>query len=182
MPTGVERSRICRKARDYILRQLGQQDLNHSPPLAIRGELTLTSLEAPPAAVLDTNVALDLLLFGERSAAALREAVTDGQLLWLATPAMRDELAHVLERGLAATRGVEAHAVLSAWDAATNLVPAAAPHRLQCTDRDDQKFVDLALACGARWLVSRDRAVLKLARRAQLLGVFIVTPERWRQA
>jgi hypothetical protein len=31
----------------------------------------------------------------------------------------------------------------------------------------------------ARWLVSRDRAVLKLARRAAASGTAIVTPASW---
>jgi len=35
----------------------------------------------------------------------------------------------------------------------------------KCRDRDDQKFLELAHASGAEWLVSKDRAVLKLARR-----------------
>jgi predicted nucleic acid-binding protein len=58
----------------------------------------------------------------------------------------------------------------------------AARHRLRCTDPDDQMFVDLALEAGARWLVSRDRAVLRLARPALPLGLAIVAPERWRRA
>jgi uncharacterized protein len=54
---------------------------------------------------------------------------------------------------------------------------------LRCTDPDDQKFIDFALACGARWLVSRDKAVLKLRRRALALhGLQIVHPDDWRPA
>jgi predicted nucleic acid-binding protein len=50
---------------------------------------------------------------------------------------------------------------------------------LRCTDPDDQMFVDLAHAAGARWLVSRDRAVLRLARRAAAFGIAITAPEGW---
>jgi predicted nucleic acid-binding protein len=50
---------------------------------------------------------------------------------------------------------------------------------LHCRDPDDQMFLDLALAAGARWLVSRDRALLHLRRRAQSHGLAIVTPEQW---
>jgi predicted nucleic acid-binding protein len=53
---------------------------------------------------------------------------------------------------------------------------------LQCSDRDDQKFLALAHAEGARWLLSRDRAVLKLARRAKHFGILISVPERWSAA
>jgi hypothetical protein len=39
-------------------------------------------------------------------------------------------------------------------------------------------FIDLALQLGGA-LLSRDRAVLKLARRARALGLTIATPEVW---
>jgi predicted nucleic acid-binding protein len=53
-------------------------------------------------------------------------------------------------------------------------------HTLRCTDVDDQKFIDLAIATSARWLVTRDRALLKRARRAAPLGLSIATPVQWR--
>ncbi|HEY1610523.1 MAG TPA: PIN domain-containing protein, partial [Paraburkholderia sp.] len=47
----------------------------------------------------------------------------------------------------------------------------------QCKDRDDQKFLELAHASGAAWLVSKDRAVLKLAKRvARDFGFRIAEP------
>jgi predicted nucleic acid-binding protein len=54
--------------------------------------------------------------------------------------------------------------------------------RIHCTDPDDQAFIDLALAVKARWLVSRDRALLRLRRRAEKQGLVVLTPERWAQA
>jgi putative PIN family toxin of toxin-antitoxin system len=46
-----------------------------------------------------------------------------------------------------------------------------------CKDRDDQKFLELAHAAQADWLVSKDRAVLKLARRiARDFGFRIALP------
>jgi len=58
---------------------------------------------------------------------------------------------------------------------AADLPPAVG---LRCTDTDDQKFIDFALAYGAA-LLSRDRAVLKLARRGRNAGLEILTPECW---
>ena len=52
--------------------------------------------------------------------------------------------------------------------------------RLVCRDPDDQKFIDLALARQTPWLVSRDKALLTLARRALPRGVCILKPEGWR--
>ena len=50
---------------------------------------------------------------------------------------------------------------------------------MRCSDPDDQKFIDLAVAAGARWLVTRDRAVLRLASRMRSAGVLVVTPQAW---
>lgn len=167
------------KARDYIGRPPPQQAAVPFPTDVHRGELPLTSTEVP-AVVLDTNVVLDWLVFAEPTVAALAAAALSRRLRWLTTAAMRDELAHVLNRGLAARRGCDGAAALARWDALALIrAPAPPAHRLVCSDRDDQKFIDLAIDARARWLVTRDKAVLKQARRAQALGLSIVTPERW---
>ena len=134
-----------------------------------------------PTIVLDTNVVLDWLLFDDRSVHALAAAVESRRVDWIATAEMRDELAHVLARGLAEQRGVVPETVLAAFDARVRRVPT--PHPFPpgwlCSDPDDQKFVDLARDAGAHWLLSRDRAVLKLARQARGAGWQIVTPSVW---
>jgi predicted nucleic acid-binding protein len=132
-----------------------------------------------PAAVLDTNVALDWLLFADPSCRPLGAAVASGRLRWLACPRMRDELANVLARGLATERGTAVEVVLTAFDTHVQLIDAPPAAPLRCTDPDDQVFIDLAFASAARWLVSRDRAVLRLARRAEPQGLRIVPPQRW---
>jgi len=128
-------------------------------------------------------VVLDWLLFVDPSAAPIVAAIESRRVRWIATAAMREELAEVLRRGLAASRGVDPRAVLAAWDEHAKLLPAPlgqpGASALQCTDADDQKFLDLARAEDARWLLSRDRAVLRLARRAAALGIGISVPERW---
>jgi predicted nucleic acid-binding protein len=148
-------------------------------------EPSLTSEAKPvqPAVVLDTNVVLDWLLFNDPSSTRFAAAIADRQVRWVASPAMRGELVEVLQRGLSALRGADPAAVLAAWDAHAEEV--AEPPRLpgtvglHCTDPDDQKFLDLAHITGARWLLSRDRAVLRLARSAAFFGISITVPERW---
>jgi predicted nucleic acid-binding protein len=55
--------------------------------------------------------------------------------------------------------------------------PADSPPLPKCRDRDDQKFLELARASQADWLVSKDRAVLKLAKRtARDFGFRIAQP------
>jgi len=52
-----------------------------------------------------------------------------------------------------------------------------APPLPKCKDRDDQKFLELAYATHADWLVSKDRAVLKMAKRiARDFGFRIAQP------
>lgn len=135
-----------------------------------------------PAVVLDTNVVLDWLVFRNPHCTPLVQAIEDRQLRWLVTESMRDELAHVLARGVVGAWAPNQDKLWESWRGLSELVsqPVIGESlRLRCTDPDDQKFVDLAVA-SAQWLVSRDRAVLKLARRAQRLGVQVLIPERWR--
>ena len=143
----------------------------------------LASRPIVPSVVLDTNAVLDWLVFGHPCCAGWTVRFASGSVRWLASTAMRDELAHVLERGIASRRAPDQAALWAAWEClavpteAVALTGAAT--RLRCTDADDQKFIDLALGHGARWLLSRDRAVLKLARRARPLGLVVMTPDAW---
>ena len=134
----------------------------------------------PPGIVLDTNVALDWLLFGDPAALALGAAIASGQLIWCASPAMRREFEQVLARPALVGWRPDAAFAAAHWDAHALVVdeePSTGP--LTCRDPDDQVFIDLALATRCRWLVSRDRALLTLARRARLWGVEIMTPTAW---
>ena len=135
----------------------------------------------PPAVVLDTNVVFDWLVFRNPGCALLAAAIEDGRLQWIATQAMQDELAHVLSRGVASAYSPDVPMINATWHRLARIVEPPLPTlvpRLRCTDPDDQKFIELALH-GARWLITRDRAVLKLGKRAAALGVTFTTPERW---
>ena len=99
--------------------------------------------------------------------------------------AMREELAHVLQRGhIRQATPVATERLWAALDARLTLASAPPPQpsadSLRCRDPDDQKFIDFARDSGARWLVSRDKAVLRLrARAARLHGLVIVSPFDW---
>lgn len=136
-----------------------------------------------PAIVIDTQVVMDWLVFRDERVKPLALAVTSGAVRWLVAPAMRDEIRHVLGRGVAAAYAPDLPFIESQFDAHAEPAepPAAQPlaGRLVCRDPDDQKFIDLALQAPARWLVSRDKAVLQLAKRARARGLEIVKPEAW---
>lgn len=136
-----------------------------------------------PNLVLDTNAVLDWLVFEHPASLPIAEAIALMRVRWIVNAAVRGELAHVLERGVVDRWRPDLSRLWDAWERhATPLeqaCPSPAHRRPQCTDPDDQKFIDLALDHGARWLITRDRAVLKLARRTRALGLAIVTPERF---
>ena len=46
--------------------------------------------------VLDTNIILDVFVFNDQAAETIRQSLAENSLNWLATQAMRDELARVL--------------------------------------------------------------------------------------
>lgn len=127
-----------------------------------------------PLVVLDTNIALDLLVFDDPACAPLGEALACGELQWIATAAMRAELARVLDYPLIAARLARTERtpdqVLAGFDAKSQQVDAPKPAPCLCEDPDDQVFIDLAVAHGAR-LFSKDRAVLVMRRQLEGLGV-----------
>jgi putative PIN family toxin of toxin-antitoxin system len=143
----------------------------------------MTALTSGPEAgvVIDTNVALDWLVFADPGVQTLRAAVEGGRVVWWSCEATRTELAHMLSHAGLQRWAHDAPAALALHDRLARMAPAPAPAppSLRCRDVDDQVFIDLALACEARWLLTRDRAVLALARRANSHGLQIVPPMRW---
>jgi predicted nucleic acid-binding protein len=136
----------------------------------------------PAVLVLDTNIVLDWLVFDDPSVAAVQGAITSGRVRWVASPAMRDELESVLSRDSLLAWRPDAPRSRSIWQRWATIVsaPETAPEpRLRCTDPDDQKFIDLALQVGAAALLSRDRALLRLAGRAGARGLSIMTGAAW---
>lgn len=139
--------------------------------------------DSPPAhaaAVLDTNVLLALWLFRDPVVEPLRSALAAGELQAFRSPATDAEFAEVLRRpelfSVAADRQA---ALLAEWQAASTPLDAVHAAPWVCRDPLDQKFLDLAVSAGAQWLITRDRDLLKLARKARRQALLIVTPERW---
>ena len=124
--------------------------------------------------VLDTNIVLDVFVFADGAAVPLKAALEADGLDWLATQPMRDELARVLAypkivMRLSFYQG-SADEVLSAFDRHARLVDVADKAGVTCSDADDQKFIDLAVARQAL-LLSKDKAVISMAKRLRAYGV-----------
>lgn len=130
--------------------------------------------DAPCPVVIDTNWVLDLWVFDDPGARALRLALERGQAHWLACPAMREELERVLDypavRKRRESAGLVVAQVLARFDGTAHQVPAPPPCGVKCRDRDDQVFVDLAVQHRAT-LLSKDAQVLALQRRLAAMGL-----------
>ena len=149
--------------------------------------LPVTAGEGEPArpVVVDTNVALDLLIFSDPRTAPLRQLLADGRLAWIATQVMRDELERVLAYAHIVERmdfyRVSAAQVLASFDALARLVVIAPKVSYVCKDADDQKFIDLAAAHQAI-LLSKDKAVICMRKRLLNLGAQVATALVWETA
>ena len=135
--------------------------------------------------VIDTNVLLDLFVFHDPRWAELLAALEAGEVEALTRADCRDEYLAVLhykhlplddDSRLAAAARFDALLRLVAVDSKAIRLPV-------CTDRDDQKFMELARDAGASILISKDKALLKLGRKTAQAGLFrIMLPEAWLKA
>ena len=138
-------------------------------------------------AVLDSNVWIDILVFDDPITRPIRAALEAGTLEALIDSRCLKELTYVLDYPQFVRFAVNKSEALETIARLSQLVapepppadapPADAPPLPKCRDRDDQKFLELAHASRADWLVSKDRAVLKLAKRtARDFGFRIAQP------
>jgi len=138
---------------------------------------------ALPLVVLDTNAVLDLWVFGDAGMQPLFLALQAGLLQWLVCPAMRVELARTLGYRSLSRYKVDTARVLGCfdqWSTSASPPPVTLVPSLRCSDPDDQVFLDLALASKAKWLVTHDRALIRLTRPARGQGLHVVRPRDWR--
>ena len=135
--------------------------------------------------VLDTNVWLDWLVFDDPAIAPVKAAVAEGRAAVFMDEAVEAELV----RALAYPFGVKSLDAQAQADAVAQCsriarkeaAGARKPEILlpKCSDPDDQKFLELALACSAAFLLTRDEALLELARnQSRPLPYRIVTPRK----
>jgi putative PIN family toxin of toxin-antitoxin system len=139
-----------------------------------------------PRLVLDTNVALDLFVFRDPACAHLMDALRDGTVVAVVDEPCRAEWLAVLEYPAFGLTDAARGDAVAAFDRWVTLLPEPAlvsPPAVKlprCADPDDQKFLELALAAGAQCLLSKDKALLQLARRTAREGWFrILCPSAW---
>ncbi|WP_338859998.1 PIN domain-containing protein [Mycetohabitans rhizoxinica] len=158
-----------------------------------------------PRVVLDTNVWIDILVFDDPATRSIATALQNGGLDAVQDERCLNELQRVLDypqfvryaidksaalarlarlcTRVAPARHAEGGAAMPVPETGTNAgasahAARATPRALPlCRDRDDQKFLELAHATAAQWLVTKDKALLKMARRmARDFDLRIVQP------
>ncbi|MGZ3241097.1 MAG: putative toxin-antitoxin system toxin component, PIN family [Burkholderiaceae bacterium] len=136
--------------------------------------------------VLDTNVCLDLFVFHDPRWARLHDALKNGSIKAVTRDDCRMEWLIVLDYPHlpldADTRlksATEFDALIMCIPAQESTSQAVVPLPL-CSDPDDQKFLELARDAHAEVLITKDKALLKLARKNAKAGMFkIMSPEAW---
>jgi putative PIN family toxin of toxin-antitoxin system len=137
--------------------------------------------------VLDTNVVLDWLVFRDATIESLRQAVEQRRVRVVTHTAAIDELRRVLaypqcklcaadQEELLHRYRLFAHEALmpAAFALGNLLLPDGFP---RCRDADDQHFLALAYHAKADGLLTKDRELLRLRKRAARFGVTVVSPK-----
>lgn len=118
--------------------------------------------------ILDTNILLDIFVFDDQRAHPLRAALINQEFDAPVTQDTLDELADVISRPQFSLDKIQQVDILLQWQNWSRLVESSdlqvAPWK--CKDRDDQVFINLAYSYKPSTLISKDKLVLKLAKRA----------------
>jgi predicted nucleic acid-binding protein len=140
----------------------------------------------PKRVVLDTNVCLDLFVFCDPRWNALLAALREGALEAVTREDCRMEWLMVLNYRHLPLDDASRACAAAEFDALIAPVRSeplndCPPVRLPlCKDPDDQKFLELARDAGASLLITKDKALLKLAGKIRRAGLFdIMLPEKW---
>ena len=137
----------------------------------------------PIRLVIDTNVWLDWLVFGDTGIAPLESAVASGVAEICISDDCLNELVRVLGYDLGKwTQSKDQQAaclercrLLSRWVDIPE--PPPTPVMPRCSDPDDRMFLTLAWACGADYIVTKDDDLLSVRLRGTALdGLRIARP------
>ena len=125
--------------------------------------------------VLDTNILLDIFVFNDERALHLKKVLFDKTRHFVASQKTIEEFADVISRPLFNLDEEAQAAILAQWQSIaeqrddSNLAPAP----WKCQDPDDQIFLDLAYQLRPTILISKDNAVLQIARKAASEDILI---------
>ncbi|TDR32967.1 PIN domain-containing protein [Hydromonas duriensis] len=136
-----------------------------------------------PLYILDTNIWLDWLVFSDEAIKPLQALHAAGQLDIVYTSDMRVEFLDVISRAHFKLSIEQQILVDKRMQQIAREVPAQSVQpSIRCQDRDDQIFIDAALAYAVDWLLTKDHHLLDLRKRAAKQGVRVGTLLDWARA
>jgi putative PIN family toxin of toxin-antitoxin system len=138
----------------------------------------------PKRIVIDTNVCLDLFVFHDVRWTGLRAALQDGSVEAVTRADCRTEWLRVLDYPHLPLDPASRAQAVAEYDALIACIESATADTLiklpVCKDSDDQKFLELTHVSDASVLITKDKALLKLARKTARSGLFLIMqPETW---
>ncbi|HTD03111.1 putative toxin-antitoxin system toxin component, PIN family [Undibacterium sp.] len=133
--------------------------------------------------VLDTNVCLDLFVFHDPRWGALLDGLKDGSIKAVTRSDCRMEWLAVLNYPHLPVALDQKDDIIRQFDLHIECIAPTAKSTLRlpfCSDKDDQKFLELARDAGADTLITKDKALLKLARKTRQAGLYTIqTPDKF---
>ena len=132
--------------------------------------------------VLDTNVCLDLFVFHDPRWQTILDGLIDGSMQAVTRTDCRTEWLAVLHYQHLPIDDLKRPSVIAEFDRYISVsapVSRAIPLP-KCSDKDDQKFLEIARDAEVDILMTKDKALLKLARKIKAAALFqIMTPETY---
>lgn len=132
--------------------------------------------------VLDTNVCLDLFAFKDPRWELIKIGLQNRTLLASTRIDCRDEWLAVLNYPHLPVDDGNRAEIVATFDEFIPIqeFPKKDTKLPICSDKDDQKFLEFSRDAEVAVLITKDKALLKLARKTKALGLFLIeTPEQF---
>lgn len=142
---------------------------------ANNNQLSRAALTKP--VILDTNILLDIFVFDDERATNLKESLLSRDIQAIASQKTIAELADVLSRPLFKLEAIRQLEILKRWESIVQIQDDCdlAPAPWKCQDPDDQVFLDLSYLLRPAILISKDNALLQIAKRAAEESILITS-------
>jgi len=132
--------------------------------------------------VLDTNVCLDLFVFHDPRWQAIVDGLIDGSVQAVTRADCRAEWLAVLHYQHLPVDDHKRPSIIAEFDRYIHISEPVSRAILlpKCSDKDDQKFLEIARDAEVDILITKDKALLKLAKKTSAAALFqIMTPETY---
>jgi putative PIN family toxin of toxin-antitoxin system len=143
----------------------------------------LVSVKPVPRLILDTNVCLDLFVFQDKRWASLIHAIESHTIEIITNPLCRSEWVRVLSYPNLSLNEEQKDFALAWFDRTISCLDYPPKNHIIlpiCSDKDDQKFLELSRDVNAQILITKDKALLKLHKKTSKQDLFhIQSPESW---